>query len=222
MPRHHRRGVARVHDAVAVGVLRIHARRAAGAAFRVRFSDENRTAFQLGERSDDLESFGQAPQLVLNPHHHRVGDEFWAAFGVKDNMVERRPCLPGSVVPAVQRMLQKAAQKRRRSRVRRARGVRPADVSRRKRALHGIGGEVVQLLIFLRRPLPVAAVRFVPHLPQPGLHLGLSVLLYAVLRPLVNQLRPFCVIFGRMRPPGEDVAVGVARLPVVPVGLRLR
>src|SRR5687768_4970211 len=98
--------------------------------------------------------------------------------------------------------------------------MRPAKFGGRERTLYGIGGEVIEFLEFLRRPLPVTDVRFIPKLPVPALHFSTPVPCDCMTHPLVDQLGPLGVIARRMRPPCVDRTVRFVDSPLVLVGLR--
>ena len=144
------------------------------------------------------------------------------AFGVISDEVERSARSAGCGVGAVIAVLQELAQERRGLRARWTRAGRPADFRRWKRALHGRSRVVVQLVVLFRSSVPIRDVGFVPDFPIPGLHLVLPVLLHAVLHPLVDQLAPFVVILGRIRPSDGVIPVCGAGNPGRVIRLRLR
>jgi hypothetical protein len=149
-------------------------------------------------------------------HHGRP------AFGVIGDEVERRARSAGCGVAAVIAVLQELAQERRGLRARWTRAGRSADSRRRKRALHRRSRVVVQLVVLFRSSVPIRDIGFVPDFPIPGRHLVLPVLLHAVLHPLVNQLAPFAVILGRVRPSDGVIPVRGAGNPGRAIRLRLR
>src|SRR5689334_10801226 len=100
-----------------------------------------------------------------------------------------------------------------------ARGIRSPDPRRRQCAPDRIHRVVVELVILLGRALPISDIRLVPDLPQPRLHLCLSIALHAVSGPLKDEFGPLLVILGRVGPTRVDIVVVVAWLPGVAVRL---
>ena len=77
LARETRRGVARVHRAVAVAELRALARRA---AFGIGLADHDRLALQLGHGGDHLEAAVDRRELIGDPHPHVAVDELGEPF----------------------------------------------------------------------------------------------------------------------------------------------
>src|ERR1019366_3324627 len=102
-------------------------------------------------------------------------------------------------------MLKKLAQERRRFRVCRIGCAGSTNAGPWQRALHGSGGVIVELVVFLRSASPIGDVRLVPQLPTPGEHFILAVTLHRVADPLVHEFTPIPVVLGRIRPAGSAI-----------------
>ena len=70
--------------------------------------------------------------------------------------------------------------------------------------------------------MPVPDVGLVPHFEPPALDFAAAVFLHEVPRQLIRELAPPGVVLRRIRPPGVDVVVVVARLPEMAIRLRMR
>src|SRR5688500_14870792 len=118
-------------------------------------------------------------------------DNSGPAFRVKCDVVDGRTDLAGRVVLSPDYVLEESAQELRRPLRSRTSARRSADTNLRQLSLDRFNLVVVQLVVLLRRGLPIRDVRLVPHLPVPAGDLVSSVAVYAVLYPLVHQLGPF-------------------------------
>ena len=130
----------------AVGVRRVGRTRAGGAAFGVRFAEDDRHAVEFGEFADDGEAGLDRPELVRQSHPDMAVDQFGPPLGVEADEVELRPHLAGGMVPAADGMLEEGAEECRRRRRRRSAdmraahprlGDRPSGSPRRRRRAAG-------------------------------------------------------------------------------------
>src|SRR5713226_10407086 len=112
-------------------------------------------------------------------------DDRWPPFGVIGDEVEGGSCRAGRVIPTRRAVLQELTQEGGGSWIRRTGRCRPANPGGRKRALHRAGREVVQLVKFFRRAMPVSAVRLAPNLPVPQLDVCAAVSFDRMPNPLV-------------------------------------
>ena len=133
-------------------------------------------------------------------------DELRAALGVVADEVEWSACGSGGGVDAVGAVLQKLAQEGL-GMVADAGGLGASDLGGREGAADGIGGEVVEAIVFSGCAVPVADVGLVPHFPEPvG---GLAAVAIAQVGGVgEDQLRPLSFVLGRVGPAGKDVALG--------------
>src|SRR5580658_2550408 len=93
--------------------------------------------------------------------------ELGIAFGVVADEIERRTCTAGSGVDAVGAVLKKLAQKRL-AVVADAGGFRASDAGLWQDGANGGSGQIVEAVVLGGCAVPVADVRLVPHLPEPG------------------------------------------------------
>src|SRR5262245_25271931 len=114
-------------------------------------------------------------------------------------------------------MLEKIAQEFRGAFAPRACRMRTTNAGSGQGAFDRVNAVVVQLVVLLRRSLPIADIRFVPNLPVPGLDCGPSVLLDAMSNPLVEQFGPLLIIFRWIGPTRKDRTVRLLRRPAMPV-----
>src|SRR5262249_27086758 len=149
------------------GVLWVDARRAGGAALRVRLADDDGPVAQLGKRRHDLERARDIGRLLLAAHLDAPLDDLRASFGMEADVVERRAGLAGRVVRAGRAVLEEPAQELGRLRTAWAGRVRAADAGAGQRALDRIGRVIVKAVVLLRSPAPVLDVRLVPDFPVP-------------------------------------------------------
>ena len=131
-----RRGVARIHRAIAIGQLRPLTGRA---TFGVTLANDNRRVFQLRIRCDDPEAVINGAELIGNPHAHMSVGGCGSAFGMKGDEVERRADLAGRVVGAAQTMFDEIP----REPATAAGGVRTADLRRGQPAPYGVDRVIV-------------------------------------------------------------------------------
>src|SRR5580700_1351818 len=103
-------------------------------------------------------------------------------------------------------MVEKCSEKFCRLRVARSSAVRSTDPRLRKSSQDCFHARVIKLEIFFSRTFPVRDIGLIPHLPQPGLNLGIAITLAKMLDELENEFRPLPVILRRISPSREDVA----------------
>src|SRR5262245_5356388 len=185
---------------------------------------------QFGEGRHDPEAVGDRAKLVAHTHAdvpcpgRRRGalDDARRALRVETDVVEWRTGPAGRVVRSAKAMFEEGSQNALRPVAVGPGHVRSTDASARQRALETVGRVIVQLLVFLRRPVPVADVGLVPDFPVPALDFTASVFLDRVLDPSRDQIAPPVVVLRRIAPAGIDAVVVEPRGPVVLVGRRLR
>src|SRR5215471_9274053 len=175
-------------------------RRTGRAPLRVGLAQYDGQMPEFGERRHNLEALCNVLQVLGNSHLYMALDQPRTALGVKADKVQRRSAAPSGVVAAGRAVLEKPPQEFSSLGTGRTRCGGTADPRARQGSLQRIGGEVVELVIILRFPLPVTDVRLVPDLPVPGLSLAATVPLGQVPREVIYQARPLVVIPGRVGP----------------------
>ena len=163
---------------------------------------------------DDLHSVLDGPQLGSDAHDDMAFYELRVALGVVADEVERRACAAGCGIHAVSAVLKKLAQEHFGA-VADAGDFGTSDAGLGQDLANGGRGQVVEAIVLGRGAVPVADIGLVPHLPQPGCSL-VAVAVAQVGRVGLNQPRPTGLVLGRIRPAGEDFALGEA------VAIRLR
>ena len=122
-------GVARIHRAVAIGVLRIRrATEQAAQPFGIGLADDDRRVLAArGTTATISKPLSIARSWLLIAHADVAVDEPRRALGVEADVVERRAGLAGRVVRAAQAVLEEVAQELLRARAVGPGDVRPAD-----------------------------------------------------------------------------------------------
>ena len=196
---HRHRRVGGIHRPIAIRIGRVLLGRAGRAALRIGLRQNNRQIAVLRRRAHNAESIGRCVQLVADPHPHMSRfprprrNPSWAALGMEAHEVQRNRLARLSVLvvrAVIEKFLQKAARPRRS----RPGNRRPANNRPRQRLPHPCHRIVVQLEVLLRRALPVADVRLVPHLEIPRRNLSPAVSLHHVLCESPHQLAPHRVV----------------------------
>lgn len=107
-PRKRSRRVARIHGAVAVGILRVgfHA-----AVCGVRFTDDDGRIFELWKRSHNLKTRRNVPQLCSHVHLYVPVHEFRRAFGMKRHEIRRHADFTRHIIGVLGTVFQKVFRK---------------------------------------------------------------------------------------------------------------
>src|SRR5882724_5707642 len=153
------RHIGSVQRTVAVSILRIGARRAGCAAFRVGFSKNNWSVAPLGKRLHDFETLLDGCELASEAHDDVSVLPFRCAFGMEQDEIELRASFLRDIVTLMGAMIEKTAEELSSFWIGGAGRIGAADASSGERAQNGIDGIVVQLEEFVLRALPVADVR---------------------------------------------------------------
>src|SRR6185437_13627789 len=186
--------------AIAISVRRIHARRAGCATFRIRLAENDRRVAPFGGGGHDFETALDIQEVMADAHLEMPIDYLRAAFRMKADKSERAAGFTRGIVFAARAVFEKGAQKISGTPACRTGRIRTTDPGVRISALDGVGRVVVKLEIFFLRAVPISNIGFVPDFPEPGLESGIAVSLAHMARPLIDQLRPFAVVVGRIRP----------------------
>src|SRR5437762_1887049 len=129
--------------------------------FGIGLSQDHRLVTPFGKRRDDPEALLDRSKLGGDPHLHVVAAPRGRSLGVKRNEVETRAGLASCVAAFMGTMFQKGPQKFGRFRISGPGTVRSANASFRKRPHYRLRSEVIQLEVFVARPLPVANTRLI-------------------------------------------------------------
>ncbi len=203
----HRSGrVARIERPIAIGVWRVLARGAGGAAFRIRFTEDNRQSSELRKGTHDGEARRRVVQFVIEPHLHVTLHHVGFAFYMEGDEVQ------GNFAPSGGARLRSAVCEK---------GLqvgcgmvgcagfcspwacacRATHARLRYHCAHASHCVVVEPVVILLCAFPVVGqVRFVPNLPVPGGHGVTAVAREQVRRHCSREFLPACVIPGRERP----------------------